>query len=504
MNAPQDFPPPNPIPQTQPAPPAKKRSFLGCGCGGLILAAVVCVVAGIGILEFMRFDSWKTGFAAYREGQCLDAIQNLERVVDFDGVGLVERFDSTFDTDRAPTLIEECEAFQSAVAPAEGDAFGRSTAYLMEFQEEFPDSELNGIARDRIVEWYEDAGIEDFADADFCPALQEGAGIEQLEPLADEIPALTFQCGKNYIADGDYENGLVFLARFREDYPDHELIPEVEQALAEAEVAYAEELGAPEISQPSVVGTAPEGRVLWSVQNDSPNRIQIILIGEETLIEEIEVCDDCIEYERVPKACPELGPVRDIELPPGDYQVVVKAIGDDSVTPYRGSFTFEGGTAYDECFYISSGDGYNPADDPIVAPPGELPTTILETVSTYDLAPGMCYEYPAEYVGDVDLYDCAEPHLYEIFAVFDLEDPADAPYPGDDEVYNRAYEACAPYFEPYVGIDYDLSLLYYFAFYPDESSWATGDREIACVLYQPDDTGNEDLRLIGSMAGAER
>jgi hypothetical protein len=502
MNAPENPPPYTTVAQT-PA-PAKGRNFLGCGCGGLILAVVLCVVAGVGILEFMRFDSWNTGLAAYRDGQCLDAIEDLERVVDFDGVGLVERFDSTFDTARAPELIAECEAFQSAVAPAEGDAFGRSTAYLMEFQEDFPNSDLNKIARERIGDWYEDAGLEEFADEDFCQAFQEGMGIEQLEMLEADLPEITFQCGKNYVADGDYENGLVFLARFREEYPDHELIPDVEQVLAEAEVAYAEALGAPEISQPSAVGTAPEGRVLWSVQNDSPNRIQIILTGEETLIEEIEVCDDCVEYELAPKSCPEIGPVRDIELPPGDYQVVVKAIGDDSVTPYRGSFAFEGGTAYDECFYISSGEGYNAADDPVVASPEEFPTTILQTVSTYDLEPGMCYEYPAEYVGDVDVYDCAEPHLYEIFAVFDLEDPLDAPYPGDEEVYTLADEACATYFEPYVGIDYDLSLLYYFPFYPDESSWATGDREIACVLYQPDDSGNEDLRLLGSMQGAER
>lgn len=502
MNEPQTPPPYTTVSQTPP--PAKGRNFLGCGCGGLILAAVVCVVAGIGLLEFMRFDSWNTGVAAYREGQCLDAIEDLERVVDFDGVGLVERFDSTFNTDRAPVMIDECEAFQSAVAPAEGEAFGRSTAYLMEFQEDFPNSELNKIARERIADWYEEAGIEDFADDDFCQGLQEGVGIEQLELLESDIPALTFQCGKNYVAEGDYENGLVFLARFREDYPDHELIPEVEQTLAEAEIAFAEALGAPEISQPSAVGTAPDGRVIWSVRNDSPNRIQIILTGEETLIEEIEVCDECVEYEIVPKSCPEIGPVREIELPPGDYQVVVKAIGDDSVTPYRGSFAFEGGTAYDECFYISSGDGYNAADDPVVASSGEFPTTILQTVSTYDLEPGTCYEYPTDYVGDVDVYDCAEPHLYEVFAVFDLDNPLDTPYPGDEEVYALADEACETYFEPYVGIEYDLSVLYYFPFYPDESSWATGDREIACVLYQPDDTGSEDLRLIGSMEGAER
>lgn len=503
MNGPQNFPPPAMTPQTPP-PAAKGRNWLGCGCGGLILLAVLCVVGGVGLIEFMRLDSWNTGTAAFQEGQCLDAIEDLERVESFSGVGLAERFDADFDPAQVGGMIEECEAFQSAVAPAAGEAYGRATAYLMDFQEKFPDSDLNGVAQERIGEWYEEAGVEAFASGDFCQALQAEAGMAQLEPLEREIPTLIFQCGKNYVADGDYENGLVFLARFREDYPDSELIPEVEQALAEAEIAYAEALGAPEISQPSVVGTAPAGQVIWSVRNDSPNRIQIILTGEETLIEEIEVCDDCIEYERVPKSCPEIGPVRDIQLPPGDYQVVVKAIGDDSITPYRGSFTFEGGTAYDECFYVSSGEGYDPADDEAVAGPGDFPITIVETVSTYDLSPGMCFEFPQEYVGDVDVYDCAEAHLYEVFAVFDVEDGADASFPGDDAIFEIADEACLPYFEPYVGIDYDLSLLYYFAFYPDQSSWEGGDRELACVLYQPDDAGSEDLRLLGTMQGAAR
>lgn len=504
MNAPQNYPPPTPTTQPTPAPASRGRNLLGCGCGGIVLLMVLCIVAGVGLLEFIRLDSWNNGIAAYSNGECLTAIEQFERVEELPGVGLAERFNENFNPERAPVLIEQCEAFQNAVAPAQGDGFGRATAYLMDFYGEYPDSALNTIARERISDWYEEAGTEAFANNDFCQALQAGDGMEQLSAITSDLPALTYQCGLNYVAEEDYENGLVFLTRFRQQYPDDVLIPQVEETLAEAEVAYAEALGAPEISQPSAVGTAPAGRVIWSVRNDSPQRIQIILTGEETVIEEIEVCDECGEFERDPKSCPEVGPIREIELPAGNYQVVVKAIEDEDVTPYRGSFSFEGGTAYEECFFITSGDGYVAADDPVVAPPGALPTSIVDTVSSYDIEPGTCFEFPLEYVGDVDVYDCNEPHFYEVFAVFNLEDPADAPFPGDEEIFNITDEECLPYFEPYVGIDYDFSLLYFFAFYPDEFSWSDGDREIACILYQPGDNANEDLRLIGSMEGAER
>jgi hypothetical protein len=58
---------------------------------------------------------------------------------------------------------------------------------------------------------------------------------------------------------------------------------------------------------------------------------------------------------------------------------------------------------------------------------------------------------------------------------------------------------CVAEFEAYVGLSYVESELNVFPITPTEGSWATGDREIVCALY------NLDLsKLTGSMEGAAR
>ena len=61
--------------------------------------------------------------------------------------------------------------------------------------------------------------------------------------------------------------------------------------------------------------------------------------------------------------------------------------------------------------------------------------------------------------------DCSEPHDGEVVSVFELDGFT---YPGDDVLFNRAFEQCPQ----------ESSLV----FYPTEESWSQGDREVACVL----------------------
>ncbi|MEV0952011.1 hypothetical protein [Promicromonospora sp. NPDC050249] len=48
------------------------------------------------------------------------------------------------------------------------------------------------------------------------------------------------------------------------------------------------------------------------------------------------------------------GPTRSISLVPGDYTVVVRAVTDAGVTPYKGSWDMSTGTRYGECYYIET------------------------------------------------------------------------------------------------------------------------------------------------------
>jgi len=101
----------------------------------------------------------------------------------------------------------------------------------------------------------------------------------------------------------------------------------------------------------------------------------------------------------------------------------------------------------------------------------------------YDVVVGQCVDDP-DFLGE-DLYasvtvvDCAQPHIAELFALFDL--PGDE-FPGDDAVWEAAETGCTAEFGPYVGTSYEESALDYTYFWPDESNWNLGDHEVMCFV----------------------
>jgi hypothetical protein len=120
-----------------------------------------------------------------------------------------------------------------------------------------------------------------------------------------------------------------------------------------------------------------------------------------------------------------------------------------------------------------------------------------EFKSVFDLEEGDCWDDPEEsssQVNEVEVLPCDQPHDNEIYLVFDLPD-------GEFEqtaVEQGSNEGCEADFETFVGIDAETSELDFFPIYPTEASWADGDREVICSLY------DEELRkLVGSMEGKE-
>lgn len=90
------------------------------------------------------------------------------------------------------------------------------------------------------------------------------------------------------------------------------------------------------------------------IQNDSPEKMQIIFSGPQPRFEELAPCADCQTYttSNIPEFCPEQGPVGTYTLEPGTYEVVVKSVGGVSVTPFTGTWTLQDGSEYFNCFYI--------------------------------------------------------------------------------------------------------------------------------------------------------
>jgi hypothetical protein len=119
------------------------------------------------------------------------------------------------------------------------------------------------------------------------------------------------------------------------------------------------------------------------------------------------------------------------------------------------------------------------------------------TLSVGDLHVGDCFDVgDEEEISDVDGRPCTEAHEFQVFHVQDHQTGA---FPSDAELEGIFSSICASPFESFVGEPYASSVLYGSMITPSESSWADGDREYVCVLYDPENT-----ELTTSMEGANR
>ena len=121
-------------------------------------------------------------------------------------------------------------------------------------------------------------------------------------------------------------------------------------------------------------------------------------------------------------------------------------------------------------------------------------------VSALDLEAGLCFNDPGdeEQVRSVSRVACDQPHDNEVFAVFDYTGQGEE-FPGQEALGGQADEECEARFEDYVGIPYADSALRATYLTPSEQTWADGDREIVCYLYERD-----EQQLTGSMKDSRR
>jgi hypothetical protein len=90
---------------------------------------------------------------------------------------------------------------------------------------------------------------------------------------------------------------------------------------------------------------------------------------------------------------------------------------------------------------------------------------------------------------------CSKPHDSEAYKSVQMTDGA---FPGADAVTAQANEACADAFPTFIGIAYDDSDLKISYYFPTKDSWANGDREILCTVF---DNG---VKTTGTLKNAKR
>lgn len=116
------------------------------------------------------------------------------------------------------------------------------------------------------------------------------------------------------------------------------------------------------------------------------------------------------------------------------------------------------------------------------------------SIDAFQIRVGDCFDdSDAEEITSLPGVPCSKPHDNEAFAVFDVDLDQ---FPNEETMSELAYESCVDRFEPFVGLDYESSVLEVLTLYPTAESWAQDDREVVCALYDLNDT-----KLVGSVKG---
>jgi hypothetical protein len=97
-------------------------------------------------------------------------------------------------------------------------------------------------------------------------------------------------------------------------------------------------------------------------------------------------------------------------------------------------------------------------------------------------------------INTIPTVPCDQPHDGEIFAAIEV---GGSSFPGADALSTEAETSCKDAFAGFAGIDYADSKYLFTTFIPTEDSWAEGDREILCTIYDEAGRTTGSLKNIG-------
>ena len=347
---------PPPYPPSEPPVGSPRRSRLKSAWrrlslpGKIVVTVVgVAALAGLGIgaayLAGAQQRAYDEGHAAYLEGNCADAVGPLEEAADDDT-----------DRDLAATAraeLEECEQLLAADALDTQGSQGDAVLSYSAFVTNHADSPIANLAIERGAALIGGEPPDRLASVELCGALESLEAQRFVEAPADDLPPLLLACALLLQEEGDLAAALVALDRVRSSFPDHEVGPAVEEAFVDIALAEAEASGAGELEQPAPAGPAgdPSGPTVVLIENASGEPLTIVFSGPEQRVEEVAPCSEC-DGVSGEAACGATGPEVRVELPPGTYDVLVRAASGADVIPFRGTWALDAGFEYDQCFFI--------------------------------------------------------------------------------------------------------------------------------------------------------
>ena len=135
--------------------------------------------------------------------------------------------------------------------------------------------------------------------------------------------------------------------------------------------------------------------------------------------------------------------------------------------------------------------------------PDSTPTTTPESTDVFAIAVGDCVtDQDADgAVISASVIPCTDPHQKEAYQSILLPD---GDFPGDEAISAEATTQCEEAFGTFVGIAYrDSKALNVTWYNPTPTTWASGDREILCLVFAVDVNG-APTPTVGSLENANR
>jgi hypothetical protein len=186
-----------------------------------------------------------------------------------------------------------------------------------------------------------------------CQHVDELMTLDDVRTRTGFVADVYLGCARAWENAKRYDAAVELLEQFRRDFKRHPRMDDVDATLAGILHKRALAMGAETLPPPQPSGTTSSGETAITIQNSAPEEMRLSYTGPKSGVLEVPACSECETFRgSEPEACPELGEIAELRLPPGTYNVTVEAASDGTVIPFIGSWKLEDGWVYAECYYI--------------------------------------------------------------------------------------------------------------------------------------------------------
>ena len=302
--------------------------------------------------SFLLYWHYQQGNTAYQQADCKAAIPELEKAINQQVAIDLDDYQA-----RAKAKKSECLKLQTALQKQEKAQFLPALLDYNDLVQAHPHSPLVKTAKVQSQKVFSPNNLPSLAQHPVCSNIIPFIERELIPNTVEVIPALYKNCGQNYAQAKQYSEAMAMYETFLKEYPNHPFLATIKKDLGTIMIADDRQKGAGKLPPAVPSGFTFDGTTTVQIRNESPHPLRIVLNGPESQFEEIPACEDCKEMSASaePKSCPNQGPVINMTLKPGNYDIVAKSIAGKTVSPYIGNWTLGKGYQYDNCFFILIG-----------------------------------------------------------------------------------------------------------------------------------------------------